>query len=189
MKTKTIDVNTIRLSGRPVAYYDNSIKGGWDVRVVIDIGGGKTVKVSCPLNKEKKPYFTEEQFKRGQVSFIEAKFDSYINKRTNRPVFQIKSGGWRSTLLNTDIKMNQAFIAGVVNQANPKTQRCLIDIKYRKGLPKPGKAPEYGVRQVMVTCPDGVDLPDKGVEVAVSGALDVTDDGRVGLIADKVVEI
>lgn len=191
IKTKTIAVNSIRLSGRPVAYYDNSAKGGWDVTVVVDIGDGKTVRVSCPLNKDKKPYFTEEQFKKGAVAFINAEFNSYLNKKTNRPVFQVKAGSWRGILLGIEgkINLNQTFIAGLVNQVNPKTRRFLVDIKHAKGLPKAGKPIEYGIRQVMVTCPDSVDLPEKDTEVAVTGSVDVTEDGRIGVSAEQIVKV
>jgi len=191
IRTKTLEVNSIRLSGQPIAYYDNSTKGGWDVTVIIDIGDGKTVRVSCPLNKEKKPYFTEAQFKKGTVAFIGAQFNSYINKRTNRPVFQIKAGGWRNILLGleNELELNETFIAGLVNQVNPKTNRFLVDVKHRKGLPQAGKPTEYGIRQIMVTCPEGVDLPSKDSEVFVTGTVSITDDGRPGILAKQIVKI
>lgn len=189
IKTKTIEVNSIRLSGKPVAYYDNSTKGGWDVTVVIDIGDGKTVRISCPLNKDKKPFFTEAEFKKGPVSFIDATFNSYIGKDSDRPNFQIKAGGPRTILLDTDIDINQAFVAGVVSYVNPTTKRFIVDIKHRKGLPQPGKPIEFGVRQVMVTCPEGIDLPTKDSEVVVVGKVDVSENKKIGILAGRITKI
>lgn len=189
IKTKTLELNTIRLSGKPIGYYDNTTRGGWDITLVVDIGNGKQVRISMPLGDDKKAPFTEEQFKKGTVSFLNASFKSYVNKKDNRPVFQIKAGGRRSVLLETDIKQNDAFIGGIVSKVGEKNRRFVVDIKHKKGLPKPGEKIEYGIHQVLVTCPDDVALPKEGTEVIVQGLVDVTDAKMVGILANSVVTI
>jgi hypothetical protein len=181
MKSKTFALNSARFSAKPIAYYDNSKKGGFDIALIVSVGGN-SIKVSCPLKDGKAP-FTEDQFKKGPISFVDASFHSY--DKDNRPVFQVKSGSPRNILLDTDIGINQAVVGGIVSLVNEKTNRFIISVNHMNN-----KTREILVRKVLVSCDSGMELPKQNTEVVVCGEISVEVSGdntkMVGIKAQKI---
>lgn len=190
-RTKTFDLNSFRISGKPKRFFDNTNRGKYGgVTLVIELPSGQEIRVSAPAKSDgggRKPYFSEQAFmKCGVVSIIGGVFSSYVSNKNNLPVFELKSGNIRNVLLGIDIGHNDAIVGGVVSAVSSENRRVMLDITYKKGI---GKDADYGTRSVVVNVPSNMTLPSKGEEVIVSGELAVNKNGVVGVNAHTLTTV
>lgn len=189
-RTKTFDLNTFRIAGKPKKFWDNTKKGGWDVTIVLEDADGQEFKIKVPAKKkggEFELYFSEQQFMQcNWVSIIDGTFSSWTSKKSNRPVFELKSGGARSVLLGTNIGTNNAFIGGVVSAISEQNRRVMVDISYKAGL---GKDAPVKQRSVVVNLQEGHELPSPGEEVIVEGRLHVNENKIPGILATSITVV
>lgn len=190
-RTKTFDLNSFRVSGKPKRFFDNTTRSKFGgVTLVLELPSGQEIRVSVPAKTEgntRKPYFSEQAFmKAGVVSIIGGVFSSYTSNKNNLPVFELKSGSVRNILLGVDIGHNDAIVGGVVSAVSSENRRVMLDITYKKGI---GKDADYGTRSVVVNIPSTLELPAKGSEVIVSGELAVNKNGVVGVNARTLTTV
>lgn len=182
-KTKTFDLNTVRLTGEPHRYYDN----GWSLKIGLNTLGG-TIWVSVPKKNNEVPITQEAFMAAKKVTILEGKFKHWVNK-SNQTVYEIQAYPNKIVLHNSNtFDLNQAFVGGMVDAVSDVQRKFIVSAAYVSKRPNKGERAKIGERKIRVYLPEGT-LPVQGQEVLVTGTAIGGSTGAVELMADQVERI